>query len=88
VATSKDYVTKSCCSAMGLTATGGSQLISRRYSEIQRAFGLFNGPAWYTMSIDHRGPDVAMAEKSLDSADVVVGLQEMSGEAVAEGYEK
>ena len=37
------------------------------------------------MSIDHRRSDVGMAEQSLNGADIVIGLQQMGGEAVSEG---
>ena len=67
-----------------LTATGGSLSIFGR-SKIQGAFQFFDGHAWYTVSIDHRSPDVAVAEKCLNSADVVVGLKQVSGERVAKG---
>ncbi len=70
---------------MGLTATGGSQLISRRYSEIQRALGLFHRPARYAVLINHRVLNVAVAEKLLDRPNVVICLQKMSGKTVAEG---
>jgi hypothetical protein len=36
------------------------------------------------VGVDHRGFDIAMAEKLLDGADVVAILQQMGGEAVAE----
>jgi len=57
-------------------------------SEIQRALQLFYGFARYTVSVDHRRSDIGMAEQRLDRADVVVGLQEMGGEAVAEGMRR
>jgi hypothetical protein len=37
------------------------------------------------MGIDHRGPYVAVAQKRLDRADVVIGLKKMGGEGMAEG---
>jgi hypothetical protein len=37
------------------------------------------------MGIDHRSPHVAVAQKRLDRADVVVGLKKMRCEGVAEG---
>jgi hypothetical protein len=37
------------------------------------------------MGVDHRGPDVGVAEKRLDRPDVVIRLQEVSGETMAEG---
>jgi hypothetical protein len=53
--------------------------------KIKRAFRLFNGLAWHAVCIDHGSPDVAMTEKCLDSPDIVIGLQKVSGETVAEG---
>ncbi len=73
---------------MGLTATGGSLLISRRYSEIQRAFGLFHRPARYAVGINHGSSDVAMTGHLLNSTDIVVGLQEVGGKAVSEGMRR
>jgi len=32
------------------------------FLEIKRAFGLFHGPAWYAVDVDHRGSHVAVAE--------------------------
>ncbi len=58
--------------------------IDRRGSEIERAFDLLDGFARNTMRIDHRGPDVAVAQKYLDRADVVIGLQKMRRERVPE----
>ena len=43
-------------------------------SEIQGAFHLFYGFTRHTMGIDHRSPNIAMTEKGLYGADVVVGL--------------
>jgi hypothetical protein len=37
------------------------------------------------MGLDHRGPYIAVTEKHLDGADVIIGLQKVSGKAVAEG---
>ena len=53
-------------------------------SEIQRASHLFEGLARNAMGIDHRGPDIAVAQKLLDRADVVIGLQKMRRERVPE----
>lgn len=52
-------------------------------SEIQRALGLFDSPARYTMGVDHRCPDIGMAQQCLNSADIVIGLQKMGRETVA-----
>ena len=48
--------------------------------EIQWALWLLHGPARHAVRVDHRGPDVGMAEQFLDRADIVIGLQEMGGE--------
>jgi hypothetical protein len=37
------------------------------------------------VGIDHGGSDIIVAKKSLDGPDVVIGLEEMGGKAVAEG---
>ena len=37
------------------------------------------------MGVDHRRPDIRVAEELLDGADVVAGFEEMGGEGVAEG---
>jgi hypothetical protein len=37
--------------------------------EIQRALRLLHRPAWHAVGIDHRGPDIGVAEKRLDRAD-------------------
>ena len=37
------------------------------------------------MGVDHGGLDAAVAQELLDGPDVVVGLQEVAGKAVAEG---
>jgi hypothetical protein len=36
------------------------------------------------MGVNHRGPDIGVAQQGLNGADVVVGLQEMGGETVAQ----
>jgi hypothetical protein len=63
----------------------GRTSLFRLPSEIKRAFRLFHGPARHAVGIDHRCSDIRMPEQRLDRANVVVRLQEMSGEAVAEG---
>ncbi len=40
------------------------------------------------MGIDHRGSDVAVAQKRLDRADIVIRLQEVSCKTVAEGVRR
>jgi hypothetical protein len=37
------------------------------------------------MGINHRRPDICMAEHFLDRTDVVIGLKKMGGETVPEG---
>lgn len=54
-------------------------------SEIERALRLFHGPARHAMSIDHRSPDIGVAQQGLDGADIVIGLKEMGGKTVTEG---
>ena len=54
-------------------------------SKFQWALGLFHCPARDAMGIDHRSSYVAMAEQSLDSPDIVIGLQKVRSETVAEG---
>jgi len=54
-------------------------------SEIQRTLGLFDGSTLYGVGIDHGGPDIRVSEQFLNSADIIIGLQEMGGKAVAEG---
>ncbi len=52
--------------------------------KIKRAFGLLHCLAWYTMGINHRGPYVTVAEHFLNRPDIIIGLQKMSGKAMAE----
>jgi hypothetical protein len=40
------------------------------------------------MGIDHRGPHVTVSEQRLDGADIVVRLQEMGGEGMAESMRR
>ena len=54
-------------------------------SEIKGAFGLFDGSAFDDVGVDHGGPNVAVTQQFLNGSDVVVGFQQMGGEAVAEG---
>ena len=37
------------------------------------------------MSINHGGPCIAVTKKCLNRPDIIIGLQEVSGKAVAEG---
>ena len=39
------------------------------------------------MQVDHGGGQVPVAHEHLDSADIVTGLQQMGGKAVAEGMD-
>ncbi|KKO20739.1 MAG: hypothetical protein L3J18_17200 [Candidatus Brocadia sp.] len=52
-------------------------------SEIERTFYLFDGLAFDRMGVYHGSPYIAVFQHLLDSADVVVGLQEVGGETVA-----
>jgi hypothetical protein len=53
------------------------------FLKIQRAFYFFDCFARHAMGIDHRSPYIAVAQKGLASADIVVGLKEMSCKRVA-----
>jgi hypothetical protein len=63
----------------------GSSCIVLILSEIQRTLCLFHGPARYAVGIYHRSPYIAVAKESLDSADIIIGLQEVRGETVTKG---
>jgi len=54
-------------------------------SEIQRAFQFLDRFAWNAVGVDHRRPDIGVAEQGLDRADIVVGLEKVRGEGMAEG---
>lgn len=54
-------------------------------SKIQGALHLFDGLTWNAMGVDHRRPDIGMAKQFLNCADIVIGLQKVSGETMAEG---
>ena len=43
--------------------------------KIQRAFGFFQSPAGYAVGIDHRGSYIAVAQKCLDSADIIIACK-------------
>ena len=53
--------------------------------EIKLTFNLFNCPALDRMGIDHGRSDIAVPQKLLNRADIVVGQQQMAGETVAKG---
>lgn len=53
--------------------------------KIQRALRLLHSFAWHAVGIDHSRFHAAVAKKLLDSADVVIRLQEVCREGVAEG---
>ena len=53
--------------------------------EIQRAFRFLERDAAHRVGINHRGAHVAVPQQLLDGANVVVGLQQVAGEAVAQG---
>ncbi len=57
---------------------------SRRQSKIERTFRLFHGPARYAMSIDHRRLYIAVAKQFLNRTDIVIGLEQVRCETVAE----
>lgn len=54
-------------------------------SEIQRTFHLFDGLAFYRMSIYHGRPDIAVSQHFLNGADIVIRLQKMRCKTVAKG---
>jgi hypothetical protein len=54
-------------------------------SEIERALCFLHRPARHAVRVDHRRPDIGMAEQRLDGADIVVRLQEMGGSLSACG---
>jgi hypothetical protein len=43
--------------------------------KIKGAPGLLDGPALHGMGVDHGGPDIAVPQQFLDSANVIVGLK-------------
>ena len=51
--------------------------------EVQRAPGLFEGNALHGVGVNHGGPYIAVPQELLDRSDVVVGLKQVTGEAVA-----
>jgi hypothetical protein len=51
--------------------------------EIERTFRLLDGYAPHGMRVYHCGSHIAVAKQLLNRADVIVGLQQMAGEAVA-----
>ncbi len=54
-------------------------------SEIVRSFCLFDGLTFDGVSIDHGRSDIAVAQQLLDGSDVIIGLEQVTGKAVAEG---
>ena len=50
--------------------------------EIKRAFGLLDCLAFDRMGIDHGCSYITVAQQFLNCPDIVIGLQEMTGEAV------
>ncbi len=42
----------------------------------------------FSNGVDHRRPDVAVAQELLDRADIVIGLKEMSCKAVPKGVRR
>src|SRR5712692_9864654 len=77
------YSTQSCSESSrcqkkdAATSTAGS--------EIQWTLGLFDGSTLYGVGRYHGGPDIRVSEQFLNSAYIIIGLQEMGGKAVAEG---
>ncbi len=57
-------------------------------SEIERTLRLFFCAASDSVGIDHRGFQVTVSEEFLDSADVVIGLQQVAGETVTKAVSR
>ena len=53
--------------------------------QIQRTLRLLDGPHRHAVGVDHGGFEACVAEQFLNDPDIVVRLQEMGGEGVAEG---
>jgi len=51
--------------------------------KIQGTYSLFTGLAFDGVRIDHGGFDIAVPQQFLDRANVVIGLQQVTGKAVA-----
>ena len=56
-----------------------------RHSEIERALRLLDGPYRDAVGVDHGGFQARVPQKLLYYADVVIRLQQVGGEGVAEG---
>ena len=54
-------------------------------SKIQWALSFFEGPALDRMGVNHGRPHIAVAQQFLNRSDIVIGLQQMRGKAVAKG---
>ena len=54
-----------------------------RTSEVERAFGLLEGHALHRVGVYHGGPNISMPKKLLDRPNVIVRLEQVTGEAVA-----
>ena len=54
-------------------------------SEIERAFRLFHGSDRHAVGVDHRRLQAGVAQEILYHADVVICLEQVGGEGVAEG---
>ena len=50
--------------------------------KIKRTFGILYGLSFYGVGIYHRCSDITVAQKLLNGADDVVGLQQMTGKTV------
>ena len=53
--------------------------------KIQWAFGFLFRHAFNSVGVDHGRSDVAVAKKFLNRPNVVIGLKQVTGEAVTEG---
>ena len=54
-------------------------------SEFERTLRLFDGLAFNGAGIDHGRSHIAVPEKLLDGSDIIIGLAQVTGKAVAKG---
>jgi hypothetical protein len=83
---------RSCLAPASRRGSGPAFGIERRHlptrgtgktSEIQWAFGLFDGDALHRMGRDHRRSDIAVSESLLNRPDIIMGLEHVARKAVA-----
>lgn len=56
--------------------------------KIQRALCLLQRPGFHGVGVNHGGLQICVAEQFLNGPDVVVGRQQMAGEAVAQSVRR